>query len=204
VGRTFTTPIVTNTPDPVLYQTNRYGTFSYVFPVSNGSYIVTLKFAENVTGNGVGSRIFNVSINGTAVLTNFDIAAVAMAAGGPVYRAVDEVFPVTATGGKITISWTPGPSGTPTIKALSVTQPLHLVTFNWTPGPVNSTNPAAICFNVWKAPSATCTYTQIASQVAPPYIDSAVSSGQVPCYKVAGANAQGVSLFTAPVCATIP
>jgi hypothetical protein len=95
------------------------------------------------------------------------------------------------------------PAGTGTI---TVTNPTtaHSVKLNWVPGAVDSTNGAATSFNVFKAPNATGTYAQIAQPVAPPYVDSAVSSGQVPCYKVQGANASGTSLFTAPICASVP
>src|SRR4029077_17497433 len=41
-----TTSNIANTPDPKLYQTERYGNFSYQFAVANGSYNVILKFAE--------------------------------------------------------------------------------------------------------------------------------------------------------------
>lgn len=37
---------ISNTDDDALYQTRRYGSFSYELPVENGSYLLTLKFAE--------------------------------------------------------------------------------------------------------------------------------------------------------------
>jgi len=43
-----------------------------------------------------GKRIFNVAINGTPVLTNFDIIATARAA----LTAIDKTFPVTVTNGQ--------------------------------------------------------------------------------------------------------
>jgi hypothetical protein len=81
-------------PDPALYLSERTGTsFSYTFPnLPAGYYQVTLKFAEifytnNATNKGV--RIFDVSINGQPVLTNFDIAADAPNAD----VADDKIFP---------------------------------------------------------------------------------------------------------------
>jgi len=50
--------------DPKLYQTERYGNFTYQFTVPNGGYNVTLKFAE-FYWTSAGKRIFNVAINGT-------------------------------------------------------------------------------------------------------------------------------------------
>jgi hypothetical protein len=81
-------------PDPTLYLSERNGTsFSYTFPnLPMGYYQVTLKFAEifytNNTSNK-GVRIFDVSINGTQVLTNFDIASDAPNAD----VADDKVYP---------------------------------------------------------------------------------------------------------------
>ena len=57
--------------DPTLYQTGRYGNFSYSFPVPNGTYTVTLKFAEP-NRNGPG-RVFHVDVEGQRVLTNYDV-----------------------------------------------------------------------------------------------------------------------------------
>jgi len=109
------TPI-SGTTSPVLYQTCRYAsTFSYQIPVPNGNYTVTLKFAEP-TRTAAGQRRFNVAINGTPVLTNFDIFA---AAGGQ-FIAVDESFPVSVTGGQISIQLTSG-NDWPIISGVQVT-----------------------------------------------------------------------------------
>ncbi len=74
---------IDGTTDDALYQTERYGpgvgTFSYDIPVgSAGEYDIRLHFAEIFFGvggqaGGAGSRVFNVSIEGNQVLTNFDI-----------------------------------------------------------------------------------------------------------------------------------
>ena len=64
-----------------------------------GSYQVTLKFAETYW-TAAGKRVFNVLVNGTTVLTNFDIYA----AAGAQNKAIDEVFnDIAPTGGVITI-----------------------------------------------------------------------------------------------------
>jgi hypothetical protein len=58
-----------------LYRSARaglYGDFSYVIPMANGTYPVTLYFAE-IQYSGKGERVFNVALNGTTVLSNFDI-----------------------------------------------------------------------------------------------------------------------------------
>ena len=73
-------PVITNTKDPALYQSERFGSsFSYTFShLPPGYYTITLKFAEIVhidKKSNQGVRIFNVSVNGAQVLTDFDIAA---------------------------------------------------------------------------------------------------------------------------------
>src|SRR5258706_2742666 len=93
-----TTSNIANTPDPKLYQTERYGNFTYQFTVPNGGYNVTLKFAQFYF-TSAGRRIFNFAINGTPVLTNFDIIA---AAGGGVAPLV-KTFPLPGANG-------PGPA----------------------------------------------------------------------------------------------
>jgi hypothetical protein len=110
-----TTKTIANTTDPTLYQTERYGDFSYHFAVANGSYNVVLKFAE-IYWTTTGQRIFNVSINGTPVLTNFDIIA---AAGGPL-TAIDKTFPVTVTTDQVTVQFTSGAADLPKVSAIQI------------------------------------------------------------------------------------
>ncbi|WP_437964471.1 glycoside hydrolase family 11 protein [Sorangium sp. So ce260] len=58
-----------------LYQTERYGSFSYEVPVTaNGSYTVQLHFAE-IAQNSAGSRSFSVAIEGNTVISDLDIYA---------------------------------------------------------------------------------------------------------------------------------
>ena len=70
---------VTGTPDPDLFNNERYGHFSYAIPVAPGSYTVNLYFAEtywgpnNAGGGGPGARVFDVYCNGLALLYDFDI-----------------------------------------------------------------------------------------------------------------------------------
>ncbi len=104
---------VTNPAPQAVYQTVRYGnTFSYTIPNLNpsGTYTVKLHFNElywgtALSGNsgGLGSRVFNVAINGSQVLSNYDIFA---KAGGS-NIAITEQFPVTPdSNGNVTIAFT--------------------------------------------------------------------------------------------------
>jgi hypothetical protein len=87
-----------------VYQTARIGNFTYTIPgfTAGSSHTVRLHFAEPYW-TAAGSRIFNVSINGTPVLTNFDI----FAAAGAKNRAFIEQFPANAnTSGQYVITFT--------------------------------------------------------------------------------------------------
>jgi thermitase len=108
-----TSPIA-NSTNPV-YQDCRYGTFTYTFPVANGNYTVILKFAE-LYFNAAGQRQFNVALNGTQVLTNFDIFA---QAGGE-FLAMDRSFPVTVTNGQIQIQFTNGAANYPMVNGIEI------------------------------------------------------------------------------------
>jgi hypothetical protein len=96
-----TTAAIANTTDPGLYRTVRYGAFRYTVPVANGARTVRLRFAE-IYFNQTGRRVFSVRINGTQVLTGFDITA----AGGA-FAAVDREFPVEVTNGAVVIEFLP-------------------------------------------------------------------------------------------------
>jgi hypothetical protein len=64
-------------PAPMaVYQSQRFGNFTYTLTgIAAGSWnLVRLHFADT-HWTAAGARVFNVSINGTAVLTNFDIIA---------------------------------------------------------------------------------------------------------------------------------
>ena len=99
-----TTAAISGTSDPTLYRTNRWatGAFSYSFPVPNGTYQVTLKFAEIYSGTMcTGCRLFNVSIEGVQVLSNFDVYAQVGA-----NTALDKSFTVSVTDGNLDIAFT--------------------------------------------------------------------------------------------------
>jgi hypothetical protein len=87
-----------------VYQTGRDANFTYTIPgfTANSSHTVRLHFAETYWSSA-GSRVFDVSINGTQILTNFDI----FAAAGAKNKAVIEQFSVPAnSGGQYVIQFT--------------------------------------------------------------------------------------------------
>jgi hypothetical protein len=92
-------------PAPMaVYQTARIGNFTYAIPgfTAGSSHTVRLHFAETFW-TAAGLRIFNVTINGTQVLTNFDI----FAAAGAKNKAVIEQFTTNAnTSGQYVVTFT--------------------------------------------------------------------------------------------------
>jgi hypothetical protein len=96
---------VTNPAPMAVYQTARIGSFKYTIPgfTASSSHTVRLHFAETYW-TAAGARLFNVSINGTQVLTNFDI----FAAAGARNKAVIKQFTANAnTSGQYVVTFTP-------------------------------------------------------------------------------------------------
>ncbi|ADV82529.1 malectin domain-containing carbohydrate-binding protein [Terriglobus saanensis] len=123
-GSTFTTtqPInITNVSNPApvaVYQSQRQGQFNYTIPgfTPNSAHIVRLHFAE-LYFSTAGSRIFNVAINGTQVLHNFDVVATA----GAFRTANIQQFNATANGlGQIVITLTDGTRDQPLINGVEI------------------------------------------------------------------------------------
>ena len=80
---------------PMAYLTERNGNFSYLLTnlTPNKVYGLRLHFMElSFTNTGAGQRVFNVSINGSQVLTNFDI----WAETGARFKAMAKRFHVAA------------------------------------------------------------------------------------------------------------
>jgi hypothetical protein len=82
---------VTNAAPMAVYQDGRQGNFSYTLSgfVPGSTHTVRLHFAETFFST-VGSRTFNISINGTQVMTNFDIFAAAGAKNKAVIQELTE------------------------------------------------------------------------------------------------------------------
>jgi Malectin domain len=97
------TSAVSNPAPQAVYQTANSGNFAYTLPnlTPGVTYTVRLDFAE-LQASAAGQREMNVSINGTQVLTNFDIFATA----GAQYKAIAESFSAIANAqGQIVINF---------------------------------------------------------------------------------------------------
>ncbi len=102
--KTIDTSKVTNPAPQAVYQTDRVGNFTYTIPnlTAGTSYTVRLHFAE-IYWTAAGKRTFNVSINGSQVLSNFDIFATA---GGANIAVIEQFSATAGATGTIAIQFT--------------------------------------------------------------------------------------------------
>ena len=90
---------------------------AYRFAVPNGVYQVDLSFAE-LQLKKAGARVFSVSLEGTAVISNLDVFA---AAGGQLV-AYDRSFIVEVTDGVLDIGFLAQRGDQPIVNAILVTE----------------------------------------------------------------------------------
>jgi len=106
-----------NAAPMAVYQHARAGVVTYTLPglTAGSQYTVLLHFAETYF-TAAGDRVFNVAINGTTVLTNFDIYATV-----GVNAALVEQFTATANNsGQITIAFTVGTANQPVVSGIEI------------------------------------------------------------------------------------
>jgi predicted esterase len=105
---------VAGSDDDVLYNDWRYGNFAYHVPVFDGRYTVELQFADTYN-NAPGQRIFDVAIEGTTVLDDFDIIASVGVDVATVRR-----FDVDVSDGMLDLVFTNGSAGSARVDAIRV------------------------------------------------------------------------------------
>ena len=162
-----------------------------------------LHFAE-IYWTAAGQRVFNVAINGTPVLANFDIFSVAGAANKAVIRVL---LPADASG-QIVVQYTTVTDnaassgievrmllpGTPT--GLAATAGASQVALSW-----NASGVAAN-YNLKRAPTSGGPYTTIVNLSTTSYTDTSVTGGTTYYYVVSAVNVTGESANSSPVSAT--
>jgi len=231
VTNTITIPagIAATAAPAAVYQSARQGTTTYTVPglTAGNTYTVRLHFAE-LYFSTAGSREFDVAINGTTVLTSFDIYGTA----GANYTAVIEQFTATAnSSGDIVIAFTNGAKDQPMINGLEVlgtstscstvpSAPTGLtatassssaIGLSWTP-----VTPPANCsissYTVYGGTTANPT-TVIASGVTgTTYSNTGLAASTTYYYVVKAVDADGTSAASAqaqattpaPACTTVP
>lgn len=148
-GQTFTTTeAIENTPDQILYQSERWNMDAYRFDVPTGTYDVELYFAEIYPYTCPGRRVFDVNIEGSTVISDLDIFAT-VGAFTPLVRS----FTVTVDDGRLDIEF---PPTFPPAKVSAIVVRSHPAgTPTFTP-------------TVTQTPTATATRTPTATKTPPP------------------------------------
>jgi|GEM_PF-1390892 len=145
VSNSIDTSKTSNSAPQQVYKSERYGNITYTLPdlTPAAEYIVRLHFAELYwTSNG--KRRFDVKINGTTVLPDYDIYA----ESGAQYRAITREFSATATGsGQIVINFNTivdnaTIEGIEIIEAVPNDPPIIVTPAAATPNPVSGTTTA--------------------------------------------------------------
>ncbi len=104
---------IAGTPDDALYGTARAGQFAYAVPLANGTYRLTLQFAEFVY-DGADQRLFDVEVEGVEVVTDLDLFGTV---GGN--AAYDQTVTVVVTDGELDVRFLQDRKG-PTLSAMTV------------------------------------------------------------------------------------
>ncbi len=130
-----------NPAPQAVYQSVRWNAnFTYTIPglTAGSNYTVLLHWAE-LTWTAAGQRMFNVAINGTSVLSNFDVFAVA---GNK--EAYSRAFPATAnSSGQIVIAFTKGTADNPFINGIQVFTQSGVTSTSTGPSKTPTTTPSA-------------------------------------------------------------
>jgi hypothetical protein len=168
-----TSLLTTVIPQTVL-QSERYGAMTYTIPgyLAGKTYTVTLYFVETYV-TGANLRTFNVAINGTSVLSNFDIFATA----GAMNKAVQKSFAAIAdASGRIVIAFTNGAANNAKIDGIAITTPPN------TPPTISAiadqsiacnSSTAALSVTVGDAETPAANLTLVASSSAPAIVPPA-------------------------------
>jgi len=138
VTSTINTAQVANPAPQQVYQSQRYGNFTYTVTglTANTAYDVRMDFAE-LYCTAVGQRLFNVSINGTQVLSNFDIY---QSAGGSLKAIARTIVATANSSGMITIAFSSiAGAGNPVVNGIEV----NIVTPSSDTGPTVATAASA-------------------------------------------------------------
>lgn len=120
-GSTTAGIITTGVTEPApasVYQTERYGAFTYTIPglTAGAAYTVRLHFAE-IYWTAAGQRKFHVNINGVRVLTDFDI----FAGAGTGKKAVIREFTATAnSSGQLVVQYLHGSANNPQSSGIEI------------------------------------------------------------------------------------
>ena len=199
---TITTSGVANAAPAAVYQDVRWNaSFNYTLPglTPGASYVVRLHFVELSFTVG-GQRVFNVAINGTTVLSNFDICAQA----GQNHALVEQFIATANSSGQIVVAFTQGSADNPSIAGIEVWTPAAIAA---APTGLSATGGNGQVNLIWNASTGATSYnvyrgtssggesaTPIATGVTSTnYTDSTITNGTTYYYTVAAVNTGGTS-----------
>ena len=117
------------TQDSSIYRNSRQGDFAYDIPLKRGTYELHLYFAEmfygpeDVGGGGEGSRVMTVTLNGKALLTDFDVLADAGAGRTADVKVFTDVIP--AADGLLHLGFTSVKGGRAMLSAIEILPGAH-------------------------------------------------------------------------------
>jgi hypothetical protein len=223
-ANTIDTSKVTNPAPQAVYQTARVAAttgadtmFSYTIGgfVPGSSQMVRLHFAETFHTTA-GSRVFNVSINGTQVLTNFDIFATA---GGENIANIQQFTEPANSSGEYAILFTTvtdkalvsGIEIEPSASCSAPTAPSGLAATATSSSQINlswtaSSSTCGVTYNVFRSTTSGFTPSssnEIASGVATTtYSDTGLTASTIYYYLVEGTNSGGTSAASNQASAT--
>ena len=214
-GATISTANVVNPAPMQVYQSERFGSSTYTIPAltPGTTYTLRLHFAE-IYWTAAGKRLFNVAINGTNVLQNFDVFATA---GGQNIALVEQFNAAANSNGQIVLSFTNGAADNPSVGGIevlstggSVPPPATPVALTSTPG----NSEVSLTWAAGSGPNGTYSVlrgtapggesaTPIATGLtAPSFIDRTVTNLTQYFYTVRATNSGGTSAPSAEVSAT--
>ncbi|AXC12579.1 Endo-1,4-beta-xylanase A precursor [Acidisarcina polymorpha] len=184
-ANTITTAGVANAAPEAVYQSERAGSFTYTIPglTAGNQYTVLLHFAE-FYWTAAGKRVFNVAINGTPVLSNFDIYATVGA-----NKALVEQFTATANStGQIDIAYTPGAADQPKSSGIEI----------------RSTSGGSTCSTLPSAPAGLTAAATSSSSIGLTWTaDTAPENCTITSYNVYGSATSGFTPSSSNLIATV-
>ncbi len=177
--------------------------FGFTVPVANGSYRVRLHFAE-LNKTAAGTRLFDVRLENTTVLSNFDIWAQA----GGIDKAIVREYPATITDGAVNIDFmkrvenakisaieiipvtAPDTTAPAVVTGLTATPSASGVALAWSA----STAADLAGYNVYRSATAGGTYTKLNGSTllgAVSFNDTAAPQGAASYYQVTAVDSSG-------------
>ena len=199
---------VTNPAPQSVYQNQRFGNFTYTLPglTPGTSYVVRLHFAE-FYWTQAGQRVSNISINGTQVLTNFDIFA---AAGGQDIAVVEQFAATANAQGQIVLQFV-SVKDNAAVNGIEIQSATATNTPPNAPSNLAATTASSSQINLsWTgSATSTATYTVFrngtavaSSLTGNTYSDSGLTSSTTYSYTVVAIDAAGTSMASNTATAT--